>query len=261
MTQYGNRPEDSLFVDAVDTPLTEELATFSLKKAYKEVFNEEPSLNTLAILFAHTKLETGFKYCKNWNWGNIKRLKGQKYTSYKCSEILNGKNEIFYPYHIQTFFAAWDTAIEGAIAYITFLKKDRYKAALEQLKKGDVVRYCVALKNGGYFTADLTLYTKRVTAIYKEFLNKKDLLLSWQPLVIEEEKKEELTEEEPIKKELEILIPETLTPEEKEEVLPATVPEGAIVRVKAKWNVLKILNTFFSFASILLKLFQGKKNK
>lgn len=180
--QYLTEPKDPLFVKAIDTPLSEKQLAWHLNQAWNKVFNEFCTTKQLAILWAHVSLEVGRgKYIKNNNFGNIKRLKDQKYTSYRCNEILivDGKRKAmwFEPYHPQTLFAAWDDATSGAAHYIEFLTKPRYAKALAALKAENIEKYVVELKVGGYFTADLNFYSKVLIKLYNEFLTKKDDLL------------------------------------------------------------------------------------
>lgn len=181
---YGTPPQDKLFVEAQDTPLSEKELAWHLNQAWKKVFNDFCTVKQLAILWAHVSLEVGRgKYIKNNNFGNIKKIKNQKYTSYRCNEVLliNGKRKAvwFEPYHPQTLFAAWDDATSGAAHYINFLTRPRYAKALEALKAEDVSTYVIELKNGGYFTADLGFYSKVLIKLYNEFLLKKDDLLNF----------------------------------------------------------------------------------
>lgn len=180
----GNRPNDPLFVDAVLTPLSEAEASYYLKTAWQKLFNEIPSIDTLSLLWAHTALEVDrWKQCYNWCWGNVKKIKSNKYTSYKCSEVVNGINKDYIPYNSQTFFSAYDSVEEGAEAYLMFLKGERYAGAFTQLIAGNPVKYCAALKVAGYFTADLIPYTAGVVSLVKEFKKRQEELTSWEPEV------------------------------------------------------------------------------
>lgn len=184
---YEQRPNDPKFVDSVVTPLTEAEATYYLKTAWKKIYGVYPSTNALALLWAQSAGETGrWNLLRCNNWGNIKKRDDWKYTSYDAGEILtiNGvtKHYMFYPYHPQTFFAAWDTPLEGAEAYIRFLsQRKRYKKAWVELMAGDPVAYCRELKAAGYFTADLAHYTRGVTRLTNEFKSKADTLTAWEP--------------------------------------------------------------------------------
>lgn len=185
--QYPLNNDDGLFVEDKLTPLTEAEGTYYLREAWKYLFGEYPSVNSLSLLWAQTVLETGrFKYLHLWNYGNIKRIKGEPWTSYKCSEVLNGKNQWFFPYHPQTHFRAYKDALDGTIEYVKFLsQRKRYTEAWQWVIKGDPVEYCKALKKAGYFTADLGHYTKGVVSLTNEFKRKSSELLSWSPPVQE----------------------------------------------------------------------------
>ena len=184
---YEQRPKDSRFVDCVVTLLTEAEATYYLKTAWKNIYGDYPDINVLALLWAQSAGETGrWKFLRNNNFGNIKKRDDLKYTSYDAGEVLtiNGvtKHHMFYPYHPQTFFAAWDTPLEGAEAYIRFIsQRKRYKKAWDELMKGDPVAYCRELKIAGYFTANLAHYTKGVVRLTNEFKKKADSLMTWEP--------------------------------------------------------------------------------
>lgn len=184
---YEKRPDDPRFVDSVVTPLTEAEATYYLRTAWKKIYGVYPSTNALALLWAQSAGETGrWNLLRCNNWGNIKKRDDWKYTSYDAGEVLtiNGvtKQYMFYPYHPQTFFAAWDTPLEGAEAYIRFLsQRKRYKKAWVELMAGDPVAYCRELKAAGYFTADLAHYTRGVTRLTNEFKSKADTLMAWEP--------------------------------------------------------------------------------
>lgn len=182
---YEVRPTDPNFMDMEVTPLTEAQATYYLREAWYALYGLYPSLDSLAILWAQTALETGrWKLLRCNNWGNIKKNTrySKHWTSYDAGEFLNGKHQMFYPYHPQTFFAAWTSAIEGASGYLEFLsKRKRYSNAWIELIKGDPVAYCRELKAGGYFTAPLDKYTALVVRLCNEFKKKSDALLSWCP--------------------------------------------------------------------------------
>lgn len=187
---YEKKPTDPNFVKCKPTPLSEEEATYYLREAWREVVGSYPSKNSLALLWAQSLGETGrWKSLRNNNWGNIKRRKEiQKWTSYPAGEFLNGEHKMFYPYHPQTHFAAWDTPLEGAKAYIRFLSQNpNYSRAWVEVLAGDPVQYCVELKKAGYFTAPLDHYTKGIISLVKEFKSKYDQLISWKPEVPEPE--------------------------------------------------------------------------
>lgn len=192
--KYNTRPKDPLFMDSKKTPLTEEEATYYLNNAWKNIYNVYPSINSLALLWAQSAGETWrWKALRCYNWGNIKRRKNNntlRWTSYEAGENLtiNGiyKHWMFYPYHDQTHFQAFDDALAGAEFYIRFLsQRKRYKKAWEEVIKGDPVAYCRELKKAGYFTAGLAHYTKGVVSLTNEFKRKADVLMNWNPPVPE----------------------------------------------------------------------------
>lgn len=184
---YKERPIDPLFKDCVHTALTEEELAFYLRQAWKEIYNIDVTKQQLCILWCHTSLETGRgKFIYNNNFGNIKRRDNQPYTSYKCNEILNGKTQWFEPYHPQTFFQSWGSAVEGAKAYLQFLNKKRYQPALEALKEGNIPKYCAKLKAGGYFTADLNYYTNLMNKLSKSFDKRSEIFMTFVPDEYEE---------------------------------------------------------------------------
>lgn len=188
---YEKRPDDPRFVDCVVTPLTEAEATYYLKKAWEKIYGSYPSKDSLALLWAQSAGETGrWKLLRCNNWGNIKKRDEWKYTSYEAGEVLTiggvTKQYMFYPYHPQTFFAAWDSPLDGAEAYIKFLsQRTRYQRAWNELMAGDPVAYCRELKAAGYFTADLAHYTKGVVRLTDEFKRKAESLMSWEPPKLE----------------------------------------------------------------------------
>lgn len=180
-------------VETIPTPLTESEAAYNLREGFKLVTGEYPSVNSLAILWAHTALETSlpgkrFGRILNNNWGNIKKTKDHDYCMYACSEIINGKNINFVPPHPETHFNAYPDAVTGAKEYIEFIsKRVRYQPAWQELLAGNPTKYCAELKKGGYFTADLIGYTNTLTKLTNEFKKKSETLLSWKPPVKEPE--------------------------------------------------------------------------
>jgi hypothetical protein len=180
---YEQRPIDPKFMDSVVTPLTEAEATYYLKTAWKKIYGIYPGTNSLALLWAQSAGETGrWRLLRCNNWGNIKKRADWRWTSYDAGEVLNGKHQMFYPYHPQTHFAAWESPLDGAEAYIRFLsQRKRYAKAWLEVVIGDPVAYCVELKKAGYFTADLAHYTRGVVSLTNEFKRKADVLLAFEP--------------------------------------------------------------------------------
>jgi len=146
----------------------------SLRKAWVEVLQTEPSINSLAVLFSQITLECGpnLKYCKNFNIGNIKSLPndGRYWTAFRCNEILGGVNKYFDPPNPICNFRAFKTSSEGFVDYIKFLaQKKNYAGAWAQVIKGDPNEYAHQLKIAMYYTASLESYTKGVVSIFNRF--------------------------------------------------------------------------------------------
>ncbi len=240
---HNTKPEDPGFLDMEVTPLSEEQATYYLREGWHELHGSYPSNNTLAILWAQTALETGrWSLLRNHNWGNIKRRKGiEHWTSYEAGEYLDKgdgvKHYMFYPYHPQTHFSAWKSALDGATGYIEFLlKKKRYQKAAVELIAGDPVAYCRELRAGGYFTAPLDKYTKVVVKLFNEFHSKSGSLLMWKPAILPDPEPVPEPDPEPV--------PE-LEPEPTPEPKPSPKPKSEEKK--------ETTNSFLSFIINLIK--------
>lgn len=170
------------------TPISEGEATHSLREAWKLLYGNYPSTDSLALLWSQWALETGRgKFIHCYNFGNIKRSKDDPtdWTMFRCSEILNGKEVFFDPPHPQTHFRAYPTAVDGALDYIKFLsQRKRYLKAWEQIKLGDAAAFSHELKVAGYYTASEARYTAMVVKLTLEFKNKVAKLLEWRPVVV-----------------------------------------------------------------------------
>lgn len=262
--QHSIKPEDPLFVDNQLTPVSREELAFLLRSSWHTMFDQIMTSNQLGILWAHIFLEIGGgKFIHNHNFGNIKKLSGKKYTSYECSEVLKDKDGIrkefkFKPYHPQTLFAAWDSAQDGILDYIKFIKKPQYKLAFDALIKEDLNGYVSGLKAGGYFTADLAAYTRAVNVwnlIYKQSAEK---LYAWEPapkLDVPEPKKEPETSSK---------APETPTPapekpkdpEKLSNQEPSPLDLGRPISGDVK---LSLWDHIYGFLLVILNFFRGAK--
>lgn len=161
--------------------LSEQHAFIYFRDAYKNLTGNYPSKTTLAILVAHSALETGrWKagfYC--WNFGNVRcpgnnpnKLKdGEYFTMFKCSEIIN-KKEIFYePPHPNSVFRGFKSAQDGISHHLNFLKS-KFPKAWAKAINGTAEEYSHALRAAKYYTANEERYTKNLASITKEFLSK-----------------------------------------------------------------------------------------
>lgn len=171
--------------DDVVKQISEGEAAYALREAWKKLYNDYPSVECLALLWAQWALETGRgKAIHCYNFGNIKRSGDEDYCMYRCNEVIGGKLQWFDPPHRQTHFRAYATAVDGAYDYISFLsKKTRYLKAWEQVKNGDSAAFSHELKVAGYYTADEAMYTKGVVSLTNEFKRKAPTLLEWRPVL------------------------------------------------------------------------------
>lgn len=164
---------DTLLVKAEKTLITEVDIIQAVKKAYRALTGEDPTLDSLAILSAQIFFECGRgKACFNYNLGNIKRTKGHKYTMYRCSEYINKVLTYFDPPHPQTHFNSYDCLREAASEHLAFLNSSRYQAALQEAKNGNAMAYCIELKKSGYFTDNIEHYSKVLISIFNEIKKK-----------------------------------------------------------------------------------------
>lgn len=145
-------------------------------------FCKDVSPETVAVLTAHSALETGrWKSMHNWNFGNVKASASWAglFTCFRCNEIINGKVEWFNPSdggysvppgHPQTRFRAFTSLETGLVSHLTFLTTKRYIKALDEALRGDPNKFCSELKSAGYFTAALAPYVRAVSSLFDEYL-------------------------------------------------------------------------------------------
>jgi hypothetical protein len=180
--------KDPLYIPCSTLSLTLPEAAVALRNGWKIFFGQYPEKKQLALLFAQSALETGrWKIMRNYNFGNIKKATGEKFTMFRCNEIIKGKLLWFDPPHIQTMFRAYDSADIGAKEYIKFLAtRDRYIKAWHEVIVGDPVKYSYALADAGYYTANKELYTRGIIRLAEEFKKNYDLLMAGQPVELKE---------------------------------------------------------------------------
>lgn len=171
-----------LFKDQVKQ-ISEGEAAWALREAWNKLYNDYPSVDSLALLWSQWALETGRgKAIHCYNFGNIKRSNDENYCMFRCNEILNGKLEWFDPPHKQTWFRAYPSAVDGALDYIMFLsQRKRYQKAWAAIQIGDPALFGHELKVAGYYTADEAHYTKSIVSLTKEFKRKSEEILAWTP--------------------------------------------------------------------------------
>jgi flagellum-specific peptidoglycan hydrolase FlgJ len=141
-----------------------------LVRAWQALWKETPSRQAILVLLAQGAFETGWwKACRCWNLGNAKSVLGDGhcYTYFACTEIVNGKVVKFQPPHPATRFRAFRTVGEGAVDYLTLLRK-RFSKAWPCVLAGDPAGFARALKDQGYYTDTLAHYTAQVLAIFRK---------------------------------------------------------------------------------------------
>lgn len=200
-TNWEDNWKREQYVPVFIKKLTEAQATYALREAWKRIYGEYPSNESLALLWSQSALETGrWKVIRNNNFGNIKKKHykklswkeipddGHDWTMFATGENLWNKElkktewHWFEPPHYQTHFRSYDTIVDGAEDYIKFIsKRERYIAAWKEVLKGDPRAFSHELRKAGYYTASEEKYTAGIVRLFEEFLRRKDELLSWEP--------------------------------------------------------------------------------
>jgi hypothetical protein len=191
MSNDNNWFKDPQYITDEVKQLEEGEATYALRKAWNKIYGSYPTDKSLAVLWAKSALETGrWKFIHCYNFGNIKKKRatkfgaddGQFFTMYRCSEVLEGKEQWFDPPHFQTHFCGYKNVEDGAEHYIRFVSQNkRYTKAWKEVINGNPSAYSHELRVAGYYTASESLYTKGVVRLFDEFMNKKNSLLAWAP--------------------------------------------------------------------------------
>src|SRR5574343_484569 len=177
------------------TPITKAEALEALWRGYLAYFGTPPTRESLWIIAAQVILETGLKYCHNYNFGNVKSKDGDgfDYQFFGCGEevplsmanawkakdpglitlkrvyTVNGKQMASVwidPPHWVSRFRAFHTAAEGALDHIALLVK-RFPNAWDAALRKDPQGYAHALRAAGNYTADETQYTKGLLGCFK----------------------------------------------------------------------------------------------
>lgn len=156
------------------TPMDAKSVALAFRSAYETVCGKTPSNACLALMVAHSALETGrWKSIHRYNFGNIKAAPTYegKYCQFRCNEVIDGKVQWFDPPHPQTNFRAFDSADAGAVDHLLFLsRRTRYAKSWEVLQTGMPLAFVDALKAAGYFTADAAPYARAVASLWNEYM-------------------------------------------------------------------------------------------
>jgi len=180
------------FVKAQKTPLAFEEAAATMRMALARKLDSDPARSVLALALAKTALETSrWQALFNHDWGNVKASEAHAgtYSCYACCEVLPsgltwfipegeldakggcvvGKVWLVPPGHPQTRFRAYESALDGAVAYLELLGSDRYGDAWEWLLLGDAVGTVHALERKGYFASSVLTYVRALVDLKEEF--------------------------------------------------------------------------------------------
>jgi hypothetical protein len=185
--KYTDHPRE---LPAIKKTMSFEQAREAFWIAFIRVLVAPPTPGQLALLLAHSALETGNWQVGLWNWnfGNVKA--SESYAGYhqyfRCNERLKQpdgsfKYVWFDPPHAQTRFRAYLDAPAGGAAHLEFLAIDTtphngrpnvYEAAWAELMRVRPVSYVSELRKANYFTADEGPYRDAVVQLYNQFLPK-----------------------------------------------------------------------------------------
>lgn len=157
---------------AINTPVTPGQVYDALEIAWKK----DPELTapnhrmSLLVLLAQWALETGRGlHMHNYNLGNIKsNATSGDWCFFACNEIIGGKVVWFEPDHPSCCFRSYPTLEAGAEDYLTILR-NRFSKAWPAVLAGDPYKFVSALKNQGYFTANVDTYRQSVVSLFNEF--------------------------------------------------------------------------------------------
>lgn len=139
------------------TAMTPSEARRPLNFALTQALGRNPTPQEISMLLAQSDFETAtWRSLHNYNFGNLEVTPGHPW--YRL-----GSN----PQH----FRSYVSADEGATGMV-YLIKNRYPKAFSLLGSGDPAAYAAALKERGYYTAPLALYTAGMRDRYKRHLAK-----------------------------------------------------------------------------------------
>ena len=155
-------------VPPVRTRLDGTQASDALRAAWTKVTGQPPSEHTVAILTAQWAHETGNGASMyNYNFGGIKGMGPSGLSVSQRTKEGFGASE----HTITDRFRAYRSAEEGATDYVKLLTQ-RFPEAVQSAQAGDATGFVSGLKQRGYFTGDAAAYTRSVSSLTAQALNK-----------------------------------------------------------------------------------------
>ena len=147
-----------------------------LIEAWRELYNETPSKQSVGIIFAQHGIETGGGMnCWCWNISNVKWSPTVGDTVDHCAltgvwEIINGKRIEIPPTDPGAWFLAFPTLLAGCKFHLDLLKNKRYKSSWIAIQQGSVVNFATLLRDHGYYTAPLKDYIDGMNRFYQPYM-------------------------------------------------------------------------------------------
>jgi hypothetical protein len=149
----GARAQTFSVTNETNQPLTAGKAQALLAKAWEAVVGGAAPPQGVALLTAHWALETDAgRSMPGHNFGGIKAAESAAGKSFRTVEGHGPARR-----EVSARFRVYDSAESGAHDYVRLLA-DRYPAALEAARAGNVASFASALAAGAYFTADPKAY-------------------------------------------------------------------------------------------------------
>lgn len=146
-----------------NTPMDEEDAAVHLARAWRAVFDTNPSEQTLSVLWAQWAHETARG--RRMHAYNFAGIKGSGPSG--ASVVVWTREGASSSDLVRRTFRAYRTPSEGARDYVRLLA-NRYPSALRAARAGNAYGFVSALDAGGYFTADTRAYLRAVTSLSGE---------------------------------------------------------------------------------------------
>lgn len=163
----GNR------VARVKTVVSEPQMASAIADGWKQLFNDTPSKQQIALVLAQNALETGNRQ-KMWNFnlGNITTSGKASYDFYDDLETSEQmKPGVWEKKYLK--YRAYPSLTEGVKDYLKFIST-HYPDAWNNILHTDPIAFSKSLKKGGYYTANEAPYTKLLSKLYNKFTKTPD---------------------------------------------------------------------------------------